>query len=200
MQPEKNPEGRAIQLLLVLVWLAMAQNGVALPNSSPIQQQAAAAVVRDLHLDSSSGEVEQKLQVLAPFTALPAGATVHVVSARPGFAAATWLLRLDCDSRRECLPFHAVLRTAQFDQPLSRPYQPVFRRSDVTETRGLSRTMLVRSGNAVELVEQLPGVRLRVHVVCLQSGGLGDRIRVENRETHRVLSATVAGHDLVKVE
>ena len=143
--------------------------------------------------------VEQKLQVLAPFTALPAGATVHVVSARQGFGAGTWLLRLDCDSRRECLPFHAVLRTAQFDQPPSRLHQPAgFRGSP--ETRGVSRTPLVRSGNAVELVEQLPGVRLRVHVVCLQSGGLGDRIRVENRETHRVISATVAGRDLVRVE
>lgn len=199
MQPEKKTEWRAIQLLLVLVWLAMAQSAVALPNPSPIQQQAAAAVVRDLRLDSSSGEVEQKLQVLAPFTSLPAGATVHVVSARQGFGAGTWLLRLDCDSRRECLPFHAVLRTAQFDQPPSRLHQPAgFRGSP--EALGVSRTPLVRSGNAVELVEQLPGVRLRVHVVCLQSGGLGDRIRVENRETHRVVSATVAGRDLVRVE
>ena len=43
-------------------------------------------------------------------------------------------------------------------------------------------------------------MRLKVMAVCLQSGGLGDQIRVRNLATQRVLLATVAGKNLVRVE
>ena len=43
-------------------------------------------------------------------------------------------------------------------------------------------------------------MRLQVTAVCLQSGGLGDQIRVQNLATRRVLVATVAGKNLVRVE
>ncbi len=43
-------------------------------------------------------------------------------------------------------------------------------------------------------------MRLQARVVCLESGALGDAIRVRNLATHRVLLATVAGKDEVRVE
>ena len=63
-----------------------------------------------------------------------------------------------------------------------------------------SDALLARSGDHVQLVEELAGLRLQVKVVCLQSGALGERIRVQNPATHRVLLATIAGKDLVRVE
>ena len=115
----------------------------------------------------------------------------------------TWLLRLDCSSRRDCLPFHAVLSTAaaglasQADEWTSavQALAPGSRRQP-----GPSAVLLAHSGERVSLVEELAGMRLQVKVVCLQSGGLGDRIRVQNPTTHRVLLATVAGKELVRVE
>ena len=177
-----------------LVWAA--------PNPSPLQQQAAEAVVRDMRLESESSMVERSLEVLAPFTSLPAGAAIRVISARAGFAAGTWMLRLDCASRRDCLPFHAVLRMPEGERLVlpagglatAKPPTIIIQRD-----RQLNPAALAHRGDQVELVEELPGVRLRAKVVCLESGGLGDRIRVQNRTTHRVLLATVAGPDLVKV-
>jgi hypothetical protein len=196
----------AVQLARSLLFVvagsaAVAQIVWALPNPSPLQQQAAEAVVRDMRLESDSRLVGQNLEVLAPFTSLPAGAAIHVVSARAGFAAGTWILRLDCASRRDCLPFHAVLRMPESDSlPRQQLELVTAKLSAIQRERQVIPAALARRGAQVELIEELPGVRLRVTVVCLEAGGLGDRIRVENRTTHRVLLATVAGPDLVKVE
>jgi len=188
-------------LAVVAGWVALPQIVWALPNPSPIQQQAAEAVVRDMRLDSESRLVGQNLQVLAPFTSLPAGSALHVVSARPGFTAGTWMLRLDCASRHDCLPFHALLRMPEGDRLLLPDGGPVTAKLPaIQRERQVIPAALARRGAQAELVEELPGVRLRAKVVCLESGGLGDRIRVQNRTTHRVLLATVAGPDLVKVE
>lgn len=188
------------QNLLVLAALAvMAQMAWALPSPSPIQQQAAEAVVRDMRLGSGSTLVGQNLEVLAPFTSLPAGAAVHVVSARPGFSAGTWMLRLDCASRRDCLPFHAVLRMPESDRLVRPDGDPGAKLPSIQRGRQSGLSTVARRGTQMELVEELPGVRLRATVVCLESGGLGDRIRVENRTSHRVLLATVAGPGVVKV-
>jgi hypothetical protein len=193
---------RGLLVMVVIAgWAALPQIVLALPSPSPIQQQAAEAVVRDMRLESESSVVERNLEVLAPFTSLPAGAALHVVSARAGFTVGTWLLRLDCASRRDCLPFHAVLRMPESDRLVLPGGGPVTAKLPaIAVTRQLNPAALARRGAQAELVEELPGVRLRAKVVCLESGGLGDRIRVQNRTTHRVLLATVAGPDLVKVE
>ena len=176
--------------------------GWAVPNPSPIQQQTAAAVVRDLGLDVQSGDIVRDLEVLAPFDSLPEGAAIHVVSARSVFAPGSWLLRLDCQRRRDCLPFDAVLRLSQSavrlvqsdsaTGKLTPPHPPRLQTQKVTP--------LARQGSQVELVEEAAGLRMRTRAVCLDSGALGERIRVENRATHRIVMAIVAAPDVVKVQ
>ena len=61
-------------------------------------------------------------------------------------------------------------------------------------------TPLHHAGDRVEIVEQLSGMNLRTRGVCLQPGAVGDRIRVRTLTTHRVLVATIAAPNLVKVE
>jgi hypothetical protein len=195
-----GPKQKRSWLFVIAALLPLVQVVAALPNPSPLQQQAAEAVVRDMRLQSESSLVERNLEVLAPFTALPAGAALHVVSARASFAAGTWMLRLDCASRRDCLPFHAVLRMPPGDRLVQPDGAPVTAKLlNITAGRPAIATALARRGDQADLVEELPGLRLRAKVLCLESGGLGDRIRVENRATHRVLLATVAGQGLVRV-
>ncbi len=190
-------------LPIFVLALATSRFGPALSDANAVQQPAAAAVARALRIDATPEQIQRNLQLLGAPPSLPAGASLHLVSVRKGFTAGTWLLRLDCSSRRDCLPFHAVLSTpaggaasqagewTSAVQALA-PESP--RRS------GPSAVLLAHSGERVSLVEELAGMRLQVKVVCLQSGGLGDRIRVQNPATHRVLLATVAGKDLVRVE
>ena len=169
----------------------------ALPQPSAIQQQAAEAVVRDLKLDSESGLVERNLIVLAPFTALPDGTAIHVTSARASFAG-TWVLRLDCGSRRDCLPFHAMLRLPEAQPLRLAGTGAASRLLEVSAVRNRP-AVLVHSGEQVTLVEEFSGLHLRAKAVCLGSGGLGDQVRVQNKSTHRILQVTVAGESLVRV-
>lgn len=193
-----------IAVPLLAIGMATARPGAALSDATSVQRQAAAAVVRGLRIDASPERIERNLELLGSPPSLPSGSALHLVSAKAGFTSDTWLLRLDCSLRRDCLPFYAVLRTTEIgagnppggksislglavaSQPHSRPGPPV--------------APVARSGDQVSLVEELSGMRLQVKAVCLQSGGLGDRIRVQNLATHRVLLATVAGKNLVRVE
>jgi hypothetical protein len=198
--------GSRRNLVKLAGWFFVATSQIAwtFPAPSPIQQQAAEAVIRDLGIDSDSALVEQNLKVLAPYTSLPTGAAIKVVSARAGYSAGTWVLRLDCVSRRDCLPFHAVLRVPQLNTgglPEGESGKPKLTAVQfAAAVKQLNAPPVTRQGQEIELVADLPGVRLREKVVCLQAGALGERIRVQSRGSHRVLLATVAGSGLVKVE
>ncbi len=193
-----------IALWLLAIALAAGRCTLAQTQAPTVEQKAAAAVARGLHLDAGLQQIEKDLQLLGAPASLPVGAGLHLISARPGFTPGTWLLRLDCVWRRDCLPFHALLRVSDIGVPVPPRLQPVSAWLTVVPKSpsqpGPSVVLLARSGDRVNLVEELSGMRLRVQAVCLQSGALGDRIRVQNLATHRILLATIAGQNLVRVE
>jgi len=170
---------------------------------APIQRQAAEAVARDLKIGAASELIAQSLQVLAPFASLPEGTAMHVISARPDPASGAWLLRLDCVLRRDCLPFHVLLHLPEAEVAgfrLPTTAGPTAAAVPAAAMPGGLVAPIARRGEQVEVVENLSGVRLRRKAVCLESGALGQRIRVRTGTTHRVLLATVAGRNMVKVE
>jgi hypothetical protein len=193
-------------MLPLVIGMAAARPAPALSDAMAVQQQAAAAVARGLRTDASPEQIESNLRLLGSPPSLPSGSTLRLVSAKAGFTPGSWLLRLDCSSRRDCLPFYAVLGPGDADANVANPQDskrswPGLTGALKPPARAGPRTAPVaRSGDRVSLVEELSGMRLQVKVVCLQSGGLGDRIRVQNLATHRVLLATIAGKDLVRVE
>jgi len=173
---------------------------------SVLRQKIAAAVARDLQPGRVGESPEDNFQVLAPTLAIPSGSELHVTSVRPGYSPGSWLLRMDCSSRRDCLPFHVVLRSPGanlLEGSVAGPTgsalgqnQPNWPKAKPKQLR----SPVARSGDHVLLVEERSGMRLKVTAVCLESGGLGDEIRVQNLATRRVLLATVAGKNLVRVE
>jgi len=190
---------RRLAFILAFLSAAAIDFAFALPPASVGQQQVAAVVGRDLKLDSSV--VTGQLRVLAAVTLMPPDAELHVVSVKPGFASGTWLLRLRCNSPRQCLPFDAVLHAPGLSLPgLVPTFRPLNRETNLTGGRKANAPVLARSGEQVELVEDLSGMRLRARARCLQAGALGDHIRVLNLSSHRTVTATVAGEKLVRVE
>ena len=195
-----------LELLVTLALLAIAKVSVAAgppvaANVSSLRDQVAAAVARDLR-SGLTGETDgSNLQVLNPSLSLPPSSHLHVASVRAGYSPGSWLLRLDCSSRRDCLPFHVLLRASATDL---RGNLGAGLTAKLPGKGGPGqmqpKSPVAHSGDHVLLVEERSGLRLKVMAVCLQSGGLGDEIRVRNLATHRVLLATVAGKDLVRVE
>jgi len=199
--------GAFLGLLVTLVLLCGVQGGfagdlsMAPPRNSPVQDKVAAAVARDVQLGLAAAADFGNLQVLDPLLTLPSDSKLRVTSVRAGYAPGSWLLRMECSSRRDCLPFHVVLHApgAGPREGLGNeltPRAPGKGQSSQAQTS----SPVARSGDHVLLVEERSGMRLKVTVVCLQSGGLGDQIRVRNPATQRVLVATVAGKNLVRVE
>ena len=174
------------------------QPGAPLPT---LRQQVLASVASTLHLDRS--DLADNLRVLRQPFLLSDRAHLRVVSIKPA-GESLWFLRLDCDSRHDCLPFYALLRSTGINPPILRrlstnPDSQM--RADVAKRdRQSTPALLEHSGDRVEVIEELSGMQLKTRAVCLQSGSLGDRIRVRTLATHRVLLATVAGDKLVRVE
>ncbi len=172
---------------------------------SALERKVAAAVARDVECSSGGETSAAHLQILDRSLSLPLASELHVVSMRPGLSPGSWLLRMQCASPRQCLPFHVTL-----DSPTARLRDRSANLTDSVTAIVRSRAWagkpdrhsspLARSGDHLLLVEERSGMRLKVTVLCLQSGDLGDEIRVQNLDTRRVLRATVAGKNLVKVE
>ncbi len=192
------------ELLLVTLALLGAVNVcvaggplVAPAGNSALQDKVTAAVARDMRCSLAALPDASDLQVLDPLLSLPSASKLRVTSVRAGYLPGSWLLRLDCVSRRDCLPFHVLLRVpaaGRHDDALTA------KAGKVESSRLQTNSSVARSGDHVLLVEERSGMRLKVTAVCLQSGGLGDQIRVRNLATQRVLLATVAGKNLVRVE
>jgi Chaperone for flagella basal body P-ring formation len=225
-------------LATVLSCFAAWRPALAQSPASSLQRKVAVAVARDLQFDSE-GQAS-RLQILAPpAMSPPARADLHVVLVRAGFSPGSWLVRMACAARSDCLPFHVVLRStsserlqsgcstggaglqAHVPEQQEKSLQPLRSMTSVAEagncggglkvglkartthTTGYTNPgtdLLARSGDRMLLVEERPGMRLQAKVVCLESGVLGDAIHVRNLATHRVLLATIAGKNEVRVE
>ena len=174
-------------------WIVVALSAALIPlgaqsarAENPASEQA---VARALNLEASA--VDGRLQILR--SPLPAGARVHLLSVEKAPGSRGLLARMACDDRSQCLPFYALVSGTRLHS-LAPP--------DSASPAAPIPTVKppLRAGDRVEILEELSGLRLRTAGVCLQPGSVGDRIRVRTLSTHRVLVATVAAPNLVKVE
>ena len=63
----------------------------------------------------------------------------------------------------------------------------------------LKREQLVRRGRPVSITASISGLRVSMRGKALSDGGRGDRVRVENLNSGRIVSGIVAGNGLVEV-
>jgi flagella basal body P-ring formation protein FlgA len=63
----------------------------------------------------------------------------------------------------------------------------------------LKREQLVRRGKAVSIMADFSGLQVSMQGKAMSDGSYGDRIKVKNLTSGRIISGTVAGNDLVKV-
>jgi hypothetical protein len=138
------------------------------------------------------------LSLLTSGLEVPAQARLHLARVSP-LGNGRRLLRFECEFRRQCLPFEVVLDVpGRRDDEL---VQPDTRGSAVPPPRRCPPLApVVRPGQRVQLMEESSGLRLTVPVVCLQPGALGQKIRVRNLATRRVVVARVLDKDQVRVE
>lgn len=172
-------------LVSALLLLCAAQG---LGQTTVSQAQVWRAVARDVGIKE-----QESLEILGPEVRVPDQArlrvaTVHAVSD------GTLLLRMECSSRTECLPFEVVLRRG------SEQAGGAGAGSSSVPSPGRAAAPLVRAGQRVELAEEVSGMRLCAPAVSLQTGAMGQRIRVRNVSSGRVVLARVRAAGQVVVE
>lgn len=70
---------------------------------------------------------------------------------------------------------------------------------DLLDRGAVNEGFLVHSGDAVRLLAQSRGMKITVLARSLQNGRMGDRIKVRNIDSDRVISATVTGVGEVRI-
>jgi len=96
-------------------------------------------------------------------------------------------VRLQCEQVGSCLPFFVLLHWGQTGRQNGRTTQPAQQAENI----------LVRSGKAAVLVFEGDFLRMTLPVMCLQNGGLGQQVRVLNKETKKTYWARVTALGVV---
>jgi len=179
--------------MVAMMAAAAIQIGVpqAQANTTGTAEQTEHAIARAFSMREGFAGGELTIKILrAP---MPANVQLHVVSMQNAPGSQAVLLRLACNDSRDCLPFYAVVRGTKL---------PALPQSGSLAAPSVNPPAkpLVRAGDRVEIVEQLSGMNLRSRGVCLQAGSIGNRIRVSTLTNHRIVLATIATANLVKVE
>ncbi len=100
--------------------------------------------------------------------------------------------RLQCERTDTCLPFYVIVH---WGQPGDVPGAASAGRAKGRAPR--PEDVMVRSGRAAVLVFEGEHVHMTLPVLCLQSGGRGQRVRVINKENKKVYLARVTGPGVV---
>jgi len=180
-------------LLLLVGTAALVSTAVA----ATLQSRVEAAVFRDLGLEALGADSSLTARVLSSGVQVPDEAQLRVAAVHKASAANDWLLRLECDSRRSCLPFEVLLRSSAASE-LRILNEHAGIGPPVVEPK-LSMAV-VSAGDRVQLTREMSGMRLTAPGVCLQRGSLGQRIRVRNTATGRVVFARVLAPGRARVE
>jgi len=169
-------------------------------SAESTRQQVESVVGRDLRLDA--GLVSQKLEMLMPVEHLTM--YLRVLSVKRDFAPNSWLLRLGCGDSH-CMAFAALLHdtvlTASNWRDLP-PERPSLELDSAKHRLNPPVAPVVHKGDNVSVIEEFAQVKLLMKAVSLDSGEVGDTIRVRNASSHRVVKATVvaAGRAWVQAE
>jgi hypothetical protein len=89
---------------------------------------------------------------------------------------------LRCEHPNTCLPFYVLVHWGHSGEGSGRPGQSV---ENLEQSGSRSQNLLVRSGKIVKLVLDGNYIHMTLPVLCLQSGGRGQRVRVISKETKK---------------
>jgi hypothetical protein len=101
---------------------------------------------------------------------------------------------LRCEHPNTCLPFYVLVHWGQLeDGSTAQPGRPTGTQTPDQPVKDL----LVRSGKTAVLMLDGEYIHMTLPVLCLQSGGRGQRIRVVSKDTKRRYVARVTGRGIV---
>jgi len=104
------------------------------------------------------------------------------------------LARLECKHSEECLPFFVSLGAGRPSNAQGAPISPDL----LSAGLATAAKTVVKKGSAVRLMLEGNHIHIGLSVVCLESGALGQTIRVTDKSHRMVYTAEVVNGGLVK--
>jgi hypothetical protein len=102
---------------------------------------------------------------------------------------------LRCEHPNACLPFYVLVHWGHSGKRFGS--WPGLSDENSAPTGSRSQNLMVRSGKIVKLVLDGNYIHMTLPVLCLQSGGRGQRVRVISKETKKRYLALVTGPGVV---
>lgn len=190
------------------LWLAAVGLGVFLLAASVGHAQSARArypmtpseivsAMQGRQLPTSGVEV----RLAAPITAASANPALEIQSIAL-LGPREMRLRIACRDRSACLPFFAI---ARFPAQVNSTLLPVKVERQPGSTALTSATQsetaappILHSGSPASLYFDGDRVHVRLEVICLEAGALGDKVRVTTRDRKQVFVAEIVNPTLLK--
>jgi Chaperone for flagella basal body P-ring formation len=178
--------------IIVLTASLFAANTDTQPAESAFSMQRVKAALEAANVPLQSAQIQLlAVPVLKnPFAAL----AVAGITRRDAESA---VVRIRCRNGGDCLPFYVLLhwqrpmeRQAAFDE-LNSPAR-------ISMASLIPAKPLVRAGQRATMLIQNKEMRLATPIICLQSGGRGQTIRVSSLDHRRVVFAEVVEPGIVK--
>lgn len=108
------------------------------------------------------------------------------------------LVRMECESPKECLPFFVSLRLSQSDESqLAGAFSARPMLSDSAPRPSL-KSFVIRAGSPATLLLDGDRVHIKIPVICLENGASGQKIRVAGKDRRQFYSAEVIDGRLLK--
>jgi hypothetical protein len=108
------------------------------------------------------------------------------------------MVRLDCESTDECLPFFVAVRFNQGDDAQAVAAKTVAASSENLHTKSPAATPTLRAGAPATLLLDGGRVHIRLTVVCLENGSIGQIIRVASKDHKEVYTALIVDDAVLK--
>jgi len=159
----------------------------------PITREQVASAVSRLGMQVAPGQVT----LLADVVATTGEPRLTVRSIEP-WGNGKMAARLECESSDQCLPFFASLNMSRESAVEAAASVAPSNAPAVGSQAYVAKHLVVRSGTPALLLLDGDKVHIRLSVICLESGALGQTIRVTDHDRKVVFRAQVVDGGLLK--
>ncbi|MDQ2844715.1 MAG: hypothetical protein M3Y72_27470 [Acidobacteriota bacterium] len=182
---------RAVGITILLAALSLPAQAAS--GREAITAVQIAAAIEDAGIKASAAQITLLSDVVAK-TSAPA---LKVMSIREG-AGNLATVRMGCVLRDECLPFIVTVRRSQKDYSSRVPViaeQQLSRRLPLDAPKS---KVVLRTGSPAILLLDGRHVHIRIAVVCLENGSIGQTIRVTGKGRAQTYMAEVCSDGLLR--